>query len=141
VTFAIYGERGSVDILARHTATGVLLVVEVKTVVPDLQSMLAAHDRKARLAPTIARERTWPAGPVARLLVILASRTARRRVAEHRSTFATSYPKSPTAMRSWLQRPAREPVAGLLFVSGIRHADQRHKIRPPRRTSERGGGT
>jgi transcriptional regulator with XRE-family HTH domain len=137
VTFAIYGERGSIDILARHAATGVLLVVEVKSVVPDLQSMLAAHDRKARLAPTIARQRSWPAGPVARLLVIVSSRTARRRVAEHGSTFAATYPKSSTAMRAWLRQPAREPVAGLLFVPGIRHADQRHKIRPRRRPPER----
>jgi transcriptional regulator with XRE-family HTH domain len=129
VTFAIYGERGSVDILARHKSTGVLLVVEVKTVVPDIQSMLAAHDRKARLAPTIARHRSWPAGPVARLLVIVSSRTTSRRVAEHRATFATSYPMPSRAMRAWLRHPAREPVAGLLFVPDIRHTVVRHKIR------------
>jgi transcriptional regulator with XRE-family HTH domain len=140
VTFAIYGERGSVDILARHQLTGVLLVVEVKTVVPDLQSMLAAHDRKARLAPAIARERSWPAGPVARLLVIVASRTARRRVAEHHATFATTYAKSSPAMRAWLRHPGRDPVAGLLFVPNTRHAVARHRIRRSRRGAERGAG-
>jgi transcriptional regulator with XRE-family HTH domain len=141
VTFAIYGERGSVDILARHKQTGVLLVVEVKTVVPDLQSMLAAHDRKARLAPMIARQRSWPAGPVARLLVIVSNRTARRRVAEHHATFSTTYAKSSTAMRAWLRHPGREPVAGLLFVPDTRHAVVRHKIRRSRRAAERAAGT
>jgi transcriptional regulator with XRE-family HTH domain len=34
VTFNIRGERGSIDILAFHPATGVILVVEVKSVVP-----------------------------------------------------------------------------------------------------------
>src|SRR3954471_5898038 len=46
VSFAIYGERGSIDVFARHLATGRLLVVEVKTVVPDIQAMLIALDRK-----------------------------------------------------------------------------------------------
>jgi Holliday junction resolvase-like predicted endonuclease len=45
VSFAVLGERGSIDVFARHAATGALLAVEVKTVVPDWQGMLAAIDR------------------------------------------------------------------------------------------------
>jgi transcriptional regulator with XRE-family HTH domain len=35
VSFAIRGERGSIDILALHRSTATLLVVEVKSVIPD----------------------------------------------------------------------------------------------------------
>ncbi len=47
-TFSVYGERGSIDILAFHPATGALLVVEVKSTVPDVQATLAGIDRKER---------------------------------------------------------------------------------------------
>ena len=41
VTFAIRGERGSIDVLAFHPGTGTLLVIEVKSVVPDIQGLLS----------------------------------------------------------------------------------------------------
>ena len=46
-SFNIYGERGSIDILAYHPSTRTLLVVEVKTVVPDVGGMLATLDRRS----------------------------------------------------------------------------------------------
>jgi transcriptional regulator with XRE-family HTH domain len=109
VSFSIYGERGSVDVLARHLRTDVLLVVEVKSVVPDSQAMLHGLDRKTRLAPEIARGRGWPAGTVARLLVIADSSTARRRIASLGDTYAAAFPVQGWAVRRWL----REPVGGL----------------------------
>ena len=63
VTFNVRGERGSIDILAFHEATGSLLVIEIKSVVPDLQGMLGTLDRKVRVAAEIARERGWVARP------------------------------------------------------------------------------
>src|SRR6185437_8595597 len=39
VTFQVRGERGSIDVLALQPATALAVVVEVKSVVPDLQSM------------------------------------------------------------------------------------------------------
>ena len=87
VTFWIRGERGSVDLLAWHPATRVLLVIEVKSVVPDQQATLSTLDRKARLGREIAGERGWNPLAVGRLLVIGDSRTARRRVDEHATTY------------------------------------------------------
>jgi transcriptional regulator with XRE-family HTH domain len=55
VSFNVRGERGSIDILAFHAATGSLLVIEIKSVVPDMQAMLAGVDRKGRLARDLAR--------------------------------------------------------------------------------------
>lgn len=78
VTFNIRGERGSIDILAFHEATGSLLVIEIKSVVPDLQGMLGTLDRKVRVAAEIASERGWVARTVSRLLVLPDDRTSRR---------------------------------------------------------------
>src|SRR5687767_856129 len=44
VTFWLRGERGSVDLLAWHAATSVLVVVEVKSVVADVQATFMAFD-------------------------------------------------------------------------------------------------
>jgi hypothetical protein len=128
-TFQRYGERGSIDVLARHAGTGLLLVVEVKTVVPDLQALLASHDRKVRLAPGIAQERGWPAGPVARLLVLVDGRTTRRRLSEHRLIFTGAYPVRSRAAAAWLCHPTLPPIAGLLFSPDIRHSAARQRVR------------
>ncbi len=50
VSFSIRGERGSIDVLGYHEPTGMVLVTEVKSVVPDSQATLFALDRKTRLA-------------------------------------------------------------------------------------------
>src|SRR5712675_375802 len=70
VSFNIWGERGSIDVLAFHAGTRILLVIEVKSVVPDVQATLVTLDRKERLAIEIGRERGWNAVAVGRLLVI-----------------------------------------------------------------------
>jgi hypothetical protein len=116
VSFAIGGERGSIDVFGRHRATGTLLVAEVKSVVPDNQAMLFVLDRKVRLAPRIAATRGWASsGPVARLLVIAEGTTARRRVAALASTYANVLPARGAAVRAWLRAPDG-PIAGLLFL-------------------------
>jgi transcriptional regulator with XRE-family HTH domain len=104
-TFSVYGERGSIDILAFYPASGCLLVVEVKSVVPDVQATLAGIDRKARLAPQLARDRGWTVRCVSRLLVLPADRTARRRVAQFGSTFNLALPVRTVAARQWIAAP------------------------------------
>ena len=115
VSFSIYGERGSVDVLAFHSASGTVLVVEVKTVVPDAQSLLAAHDRKLRLALRIAAERGWTGSTAARLLVVPEGTTARRRIAALDLSFRAAYPVRAVAVRRWLRAPSG-PMSGLLFL-------------------------
>lgn len=115
VSFAIRGERGSVDILALHHPIATVLVVEVKSVVPDSQWMIATLDRKARLAPEIARDRAWPCRQVGRLLVVGESTTARRRVELLESTYRTAFPQRGRAVGSWLRRPSGS-FAGLVFL-------------------------
>lgn len=115
VSFSVYGERGSIDILAFHAATGALLVIEVKTVIPDLGGMFATLDRKVRLAPDLARARGWGVRSVSRLLVVGEGTTQRRRVREHAATFQAALPMRNAAVRRWLRGPDG-PLAGLMFL-------------------------
>jgi transcriptional regulator with XRE-family HTH domain len=127
VSFNNYGERGSIDILAYHRSTRILLVIEVKTVVPDLGGVLATFDRKARLASDIARQRGWDSTLVAKLLVLPEDRTARRRVAQHDATFANAFPARNVEVNAWLKTPSRT-LSGLIFLSTARTAGQRQRI-------------
>ena len=130
VTFWIRGERGSVDLMAWHAITRSVLVIEVKSVVPDVQAMLASLDRKARLAIEIARSRGWSAVAVGRLLVIGDSRTSRRRIDAHASTFAAEYPHRATAVRGWLRTPnLSDPLRGLWFLPAAHRVSTRHRVR------------
>ena len=115
VTFAMYRERGSIDILAWHRSTGILLVIEVKTVMPDAQAMLATFDRKVRLAPGIAAQRGWAVSSIARLLVFESTPIARQRVSRLETTFRAVLPARGAAVRRWLRAPAGS-LAGILFV-------------------------
>lgn len=116
-SFSVFGERGSIDVLAYHAGRGVILVVEAKSTVPDVGGMLMTLDRKTRLAPGIARDRGWTAQAVARLLVITESGTARRRIAAHRATFEAAFPLRGRTVTRWLREPAGN-VSGLWFLPG-----------------------
>lgn len=127
VSFSIWGERGSIDVLAYHTATGTVLVVEVKSVVPDSQSTLHALDRKTRLARQIAEERGWDCRTVARLLIVGASATSRRRIARLAPTYRAAFPLRGRDVRHWLRRPTR-PMSGLLFVAYAPRGSTRQRL-------------
>ena len=126
-TFSIRGERGSIDVLAIHPQAGSLLVVEVKSVVPDIQALLAGLDRKVRVAPAIAAERGLPAASVSRLLVLPGDRTARRRIGRHAATFDRALPARTREAARWIAAP-RGQVAAILFVSGVTDSGSRHRV-------------
>jgi transcriptional regulator with XRE-family HTH domain len=116
-TFAVAGERGSIDVLGRHAATGYVAIVEVKSVIPDVQAMLSSLDRKVRIAPLIARERGWACMGVAKLLYVAEARTARRRVEQHRAIFAAAFPTPTRGAVTWLRDPRDNPPSALLFIT------------------------
>lgn len=127
-TFNIYGERGSIDILAFHPLTGSLLVIEVKSAVPDVQATLSGIDRKARLATKVAHDRGWRVGSVSRWLVVPDTTTTRRRIELHSATFGAALPSRTIALRRWAADPTGA-VAGILFVPPSTRAGHRHRIR------------
>jgi transcriptional regulator with XRE-family HTH domain len=141
VSFNVFGERGSIDVLAFHPVARTLLVIEVKSVVPDVQATLVTLDRKERLALEIARKRGWDAIAVAKLLVIRDDRTARRRVEQHAATFGNAFPDRVARIRAWLRAPEpRRPLRGLWFLSNESHAVARQRVRGAQPRPERGAG-
>lgn len=116
VTFSRFGERGSIDLLAFHPANEVLLVVEIKTVIADVQGLLRPIDVKVRLAATIAVELGWRARVVVPALVVSEESTSRRRVAQHPSLFGR-FAVRGVAARSWLRSPNVSAPGILLFIS------------------------
>jgi hypothetical protein len=131
VSFNIYGERGSVDILAFHPASAVVLVVEVKSTIGEIQATLITLDRKGRLAIQLVRQQGWKAKRVARLLAVRRNSTSRRRIDEVEATFSNAFPDRAVAVRRWLRRPTGRPISGLWFVSAGTQAVARRRVRRP----------
>jgi hypothetical protein len=129
VSFNIRGEWGSIDVFAFHPATGVILVVEVKSVVPDLQATIFTLDRKTRLALEIAAEHGWLGRSVGRILVVADGRTARRRVASHAATFDAAFPARAAEVKRWLRAPSAERgFSGLWFLAHDRDTGARQRM-------------
>ena len=117
VTYSEWGERGSIDVLAFHPATRTLLVIEVKTEIVSVEETIRRLDQKTRLAPKIAAERFgWSAVAAGRLLAVMDTRTARRRVQRHGPVFGRSFPVRGWAARAWLRSPIGGPGL-LLFLT------------------------
>lgn len=105
VSFSIYGERGVIDILAWHSTSRVLLVIELKTEIVDLNEMLGTLDRKRRLAARVARERGWDPAWVGTWVVVADSRTNRRTIAEHVTVIRAKLPTDGRSVGPWLKKP------------------------------------
>lgn len=68
--FSEWGERGRIDLLAFDPASGLLVIVEVKTLLLDLQELLGAVSTRERLATTIGRRRGWEVDRWATVLAV-----------------------------------------------------------------------
>jgi len=116
VSFANFGERGVIDILAWHAATRTLLVIELKTEIVDVNDLMGRVDVKQRNALDIARGRGWNARLVAVWVIVGDSATNRRRVATHRTTLRAAFPSDQRGVESWLIAP-NGTIRGLSFWS------------------------
>ncbi len=115
-SYSEWGERGSVDLLAWHPASGSLLVVEVKSELASLEETLRKHGEKVRLATAIARPLGWHPVSLGRLLVLPEDRTERRRVQAHDAVLRAAYPCRGRTVRAWCRSP-NGPLAGLVFLT------------------------
>jgi transcriptional regulator with XRE-family HTH domain len=136
VTYAIHGQRGSIDLLAWHPPTRTLLVIEIKTEITSAEETLRRHDEKVRLAPLIAAERFgWSPRVVGRVLVLPATSTARDRIARHAALFRRVYPTGTVGVRAYIRRPTGGALGGLWFfrdtndVRGTAQSGPRKRIR------------
>ncbi len=118
VTFAEFGDRGSIDILAWHPNAHALLIVEIKTEIGSMDGLLRPLDVKVRLAPKLAHDRFgWTGASAVGRLVVLPENRAARRTAERQSrVLDTALPDRSWAVRRWLARPIGN-LAGLWFLT------------------------
>jgi transcriptional regulator with XRE-family HTH domain len=143
LSFAYYGERGVIDLLAWHASSRTLLVIGIKTEIVDLQEMLGTLDQKKRFAAKVGRDRGWNPRAVATWLVVAESTANRRHVAAHRSLVRSALPASGFEMRTWLRHPS-DAIHGCSFgliptgVALTRRLVASKRVRPSHRsTSER----
>jgi transcriptional regulator with XRE-family HTH domain len=115
VSFAIFGDRGSVDLLAWHPQMTSLLVVELKTEIVDPGEVLATLDRKRRLAGQIVARFGWTPAQTSVALVVSASSTNRRRLSAHARTVRSVLPDSTRRWSAFLRTPSGE-LAAVVFV-------------------------
>lgn len=140
VSFAIYGERGVIDILAFHAGSGMLLIIELKTEIVDVGDLVGTMDRRRRLGRRIAVERGWDARSVSCWVVIRESATNRRRLDAHRGVLRHAFPVDGLAVRRWLRDPACE-INGLSFLSNADSVSGKAKASLPKRVRmPRNGG-
>ncbi len=116
VSFNHYGDRGRVDVLAFHRRARILLVVEVKSAIGDLQETLGRLDVKARLGRTIAADVGWPDPRIVLPAIVIGDTARARRVlAEHGPLFER-YELRGRSARAWLRHPVGGP-RGLLWFA------------------------
>ena len=137
VSFAFYGERGVIDILAFHAATGSLLVIELKTELVSLEELLMTMDVRTRHAIAIARQRGWNARSVSAWVIFAESRTTRRRVAAHSAILRSAFPADGRSVAGWLARP-EGVLKALSFWTDSNVAVVRRNAGAPRRVRQRG---
>jgi transcriptional regulator with XRE-family HTH domain len=143
VTFAIRGERGVIDILAWHPGRRALLIIELKTEIPDPAGLVAQVDRYRRLAPQIGRGRGWNPVHVATWVLVAESDLNRRQLARHRTMLRNAFPLDGRFLRGWLRDPVGRAggpaggtggrVNGLAFLADDRGGTTNGRFGPTKR--------
>ena len=139
VSFAIYRERGVIDILAWHPRRRMLLVIELKTDIVDVNDLVGGVDRKRRLAVQVATELGWIQArdqppKVSTWIIVSDSSTNRRRVRVHQSMLRAAFPSDGRSIHGWLNRPI-EAIRALSFWADDGELPRGVRLAPPRRVS------
>ena len=129
VSYSIFGERGVIDMLAWHADRAMVLVVEFKTELIDVNDLVATMDRRRRLAIAIAQDFKWRPVSASSLVVLVGDRTNRRRVTEHRTLLRAAFPADGRRLAGWLRDPG-ESVAMLAMWPDERQETSRPGGRP-----------
>jgi transcriptional regulator with XRE-family HTH domain len=130
VTFSVYGERGSIDLVGVHEAARAAIAMEVKTELVTWEETQRRLDVKVRLLPKILFERLgWRPLIVGRVLILEESMVNRRRVGAVGVAAELAYPARGRDIRRWLRAPT-QPISGIWFLS----------VSHPRTGRQAGGG-
>lgn len=114
VSFNHFGDRGRCDLVAWHPAARALLILEVKSLVGDLQDALGRLDVKVRLGQVIAREVGIDRPAVIVGGLVLADHGANRRIVRTHDALFRRFGTRGRHALAWLRRPER-PASGLLW--------------------------
>jgi transcriptional regulator with XRE-family HTH domain len=133
VSFSRYGERGRIDLLAHQPAQAVLLVIEVKSELVDVQGLLGTLDQKTRLGPFVAERFGWNARHVVPAIVFLEHSATRKRLAMVATLFDRFTLRGRPAL-TWLREPTSPIPSGLLWLTaaGERREKPRERVRSSR---------
>jgi transcriptional regulator with XRE-family HTH domain len=133
ISFNIYGDRGSVDILAWLPASRALLIIEIKTEITGLEETLRVLDMKRRVVRTLAaRELGWHSGAVATVLVMPDATTHRVLIERHAALVSASLPARTVAVRTWMAAPAGE-LRGIWFLRDTSQGGAKWRVLSSRR--------
>ncbi len=133
VSFNHYGERGRVDLLAYHSALRILLVIEIKTELVDVQGLLGTLDQKTRLGRHLAERFGWQPRHVVPAIVFLEHSATRKRLGFADTLFSRYSCRGRMAL-TWLRSPTDPIPAGLLWFTnaGARRQAAQLRVRQPR---------
>jgi len=134
VSFAVYGERGVIDLLAWHPQSRSLLVIELKTEIVDVGEILGTLDRKVRLSRVIVRDFGWVPLTVSCWLAVGHGATNRRRVGAHQTVFTAALPDRAARLRVWVAAPAGA-IRVLSFIADARPGNARAGFATVRRVA------
>ena len=142
VTYAHYGERGSIDILAARAELHAVVNVEVKSDLTAIESTLRKADEKDRIVRRyLARERFgFTPLHVGRLLVLPSSNAARRRIQGSSATLWAALPMRGDDVRAWLRHPTGD-LAGILFVTATNGGGDKRTTGGSKRVRSRQAGS
>lgn len=119
VSFNHYGDRGVVDILAFHPVVRMLLVIEIKASIGNLQATLGRLDVKARLGRSLAESVGWTSvAAVIPVFVFGDTRSVRRTLAAHGAIFPRYAVRGRSAL-AWVRRPVMPAPSGLLWFAKV----------------------
>jgi transcriptional regulator with XRE-family HTH domain len=118
VSYSIYGERGSIDVLGGKVDRLAVVVEEIKSDLVRVDDTVRKLDEKARLVmQEIAEQRFgWRPRLVGHILILPDTDRARRQVTRHQATLEVAFPQRGAEVRRWLRDPVG-PMSGILFVA------------------------
>jgi hypothetical protein len=93
-------------------------VIELKTLIVDVQALVGDVDRKRRLARRIAQDRGWEPVSVSSWIIVARTKTNQRRIANHRTMLRAALPQDGHTTRAWLRAPAGS-VRGLSLWTDV----------------------
>ena len=134
MTYSVYGERGSIDVLGARATERAVLVEEVKSDLGSLEATIRKLDEKARLVRNgLGEDRFgWSPRCVGRLLILPETSTSRRQARRYARVLDVAFPDRGLAVRRWLRQTQGE-LAGILFQPEIGRSDRMSRRGGPER--------